>query len=116
MKIVSWLKRQVASSVKVYPFVSDSKFHAQFARKGNILVIGYNPSISAAQRDLALCHEFVHLKQSLSGDLVITYDGAQTRYVWRGEDLTHLPYASRPWEIEARQGALELYNTYLYDY
>ena len=51
-----------------------------------------------------LIHEFIHIYQYIVGDLRQEHiDGLGPRMIWKGEDLTHLDYNDRPWEIEAHQ-------------
>lgn len=51
----------------------------------------------------ALCHEMVHVKQIIDGTLEYHWNDEKSnwRFIWKGEDLTHLNYNQRPWEIEA---------------
>lgn len=51
-----------------------------------------------------IIHELVHVWQYVQGFLVQEHiDGLGPRMVWMGEDLTHLDYNDRPWEIEAME-------------
>jgi len=44
-----------------------------------------------------LCHEFVHLRQFLTGD----YRQKGNSIYWKGIDLTTVSYYNQPWEKEA---------------
>jgi hypothetical protein len=52
---------------------------------------------------VTLCHELVHAKQMLSGELV-------NSMVWKGIDLSFLPIHQHPWEIEAFEKEKSLYE------
>lgn len=55
-----------------------------------------------------LCHEIIHIKQFISGDL--DYNLAENTYFWKGKvyQSNEISYFSRPWEKEAfdQQGDL----------
>ena len=58
-----------------------------------------------------LIHEFIHIYQYVAGDLRQEHiDGLGPRMIWKGEDLTHLDYNDRPWEIEAHSLEDTLYK------
>jgi len=49
-----------------------------------------------------IIHELVHIWQYVRGDLVQEHiRGLGPRMVWKGEDMTSVDYADRPWEQEA---------------
>lgn len=60
-----------------------------------------HPSIMLTLQHLA--HEWVHIKQLHNGELMVRRHRGKSQIFWKGEDLTHLPYHQRPWEIEAMQ-------------
>lgn len=52
---------------------------------------------------VTLCHELVHAKQFLKGEL-------ENNKVWKGVDLSFLPLSQHPWEIEAFEKEQILYE------
>ena len=44
-----------------------------------------------------VCHEFVHLRQFLTGD----YRQKGNKIYWKGHDCTDMSYYNQPWEKEA---------------
>lgn len=47
-----------------------------------------------------LCHEMLHLRQYVDGDLIV--DIEHKRFIWKGKDYPYsYPYMQRPWEQEA---------------
>ena len=60
------------------------------------VVVALSEEIDGEMLVYALAHEFVHVKQMLSGDLSIDAD-----ILWRGEDMEDVPYRERPYETEA---------------
>lgn len=60
------------------------------------LYIRSNPEISTKN---IFCHEMLHLKQYIDGDLVV--DLENKRFIWKGKIYTKsCPYKLRPWEQE----------------
>ena len=56
-----------------------------------------------------LLHELWHVYQHVKGDLK---DRGKKRY-WRGIDHSYTDYSDQPWEQEAREMEVKLYNSYL---
>ena len=56
-----------------------------------------------------LLHELWHVYQHVKGDLK---DRGEKRY-WRGIDHSYTDYSDQPWEQEAREMEVKLYNSYL---
>ncbi len=55
---------------------------------------------------IGLAHEMIHLKQllleELSFEFVVTKGGMTSiKKLWKQQDMTDVPYASKPWELEA---------------
>lgn len=53
-----------------------------------------------------LAHEMVHVAQFFRGDLII--DGSQ--FIWKGLNVTDVPYMEQPHELEAYSQEVYLYN------
>jgi len=68
-----------------------------------LMLITLDSSVNLTTQVQYLAHELVHVKQMLSGKLVLKRAKRTNKlhYIWNGRDLTHLPYAKRPWEREA---------------
>jgi hypothetical protein len=49
---------------------------------------------SLSEQLVSLCHELVHAKQFLSGEL-------ENPMIWKGVDMSLLPLSQHPWETEA---------------
>jgi hypothetical protein len=62
-----------------------------------------NESYTIDEQLITLCHELVHAKQFLKGEL-------ENSMVWKGVDLSFLPLAQHPWEIEAFEQEQPLYE------
>ena len=60
------------------------------------VVISLSEELEGELLVYAICHELVHARQMLSGDLSI-----DNEIMWRGEDMENVPYADRPYEHEA---------------
>ena len=58
---------------------------------------------------IILLHELWHVYQHVKGDLK---DRGEKRY-WRGIDHSYTDYSDQPWEQEAREMEVKLYNSYL---
>ena len=52
---------------------------------------------------VSFCHEMVHLKQWVTGELKATADGNYPKQIYHNVQVTDLdiPYEQRPWEMEA---------------
>lgn len=90
---------------------------------GQCTLLGRNKFEIRVRRDLPfgnilliLAHEFVHVKQFATQELTWTkeYDMTpSTRKFWNGVEMTDVPYAERPWEIEAEARELDLTKAFL---
>lgn len=48
---------------------------------------------------LTICHEMLHLRQYIDGDLAVDID--RKLFIWKGKDYPYsYPYMDRPWEKE----------------
>jgi hypothetical protein len=59
--------------------------------------------VSRSDINMVLCHEFMHVRQYITGDLQINYD-KPTLVTYKGKviDLTKIVYEGRQYEIEAK--------------
>lgn len=62
-----------------------------------------------------ILHEMVHVKQYAYNELNYKYEASKSKWlsIWNGKDLTHLPYADQPWEVEALEMEKVLYDGFL---
>lgn len=73
----------------------------------NVAKNSYGYTYTFNERILTLCHELVHAKQFIKGELA----GSGT--VWKGIDYSLIRgIKNQPWEQEAFQLEVELYNRY----
>lgn len=74
----------------------------------NIAKNSYDYTYPFNERILTLCHELVHAKQFIKGEL----SGSGT--VWKGVDMSLIrDIKNQPWEQEAFKLEVELYNKYI---
>jgi hypothetical protein len=74
-------------------------------------MIELRPDIRGPELVKTLIHEFVHIWQYVRGDLTQEHiDGLGPRMIWKNEDMSHVNYNDRPWEIEAHRLEEELYR------
>ena len=73
--------------------------------------IELRPDIRGPELTKTLIHEFVHIWQYVRGDLIQEHiDGLGPRMIWKNEDMSHVDYNDRPWEIEAHRLEEKLYK------
>ena len=70
--------------------------------------IEINKALSREDIIKTLCHEMVHVKQYLKGELV----EKQCARVWKGKDYTDAEHTDCPWEIEAYKLEEVLFKTF----
>ena len=74
----------------------------------NVAKCSYGYTYSFNEQILTLCHELVHAKQFIRGEL----SGCGT--VWKGVDMSLIrDIKNQPWEQEAFKLEIELYNRYI---
>jgi len=79
----------------------------------NIAKNSYGYKYSFSEQILTLCHELVHAKQFLTGEL----DGSSKGVVWKGVDFSLIRQLSKqPWEQEAFRLENTLYDKYFEKY
>jgi hypothetical protein len=98
-------RKDVGIIIQPFPgMIQDHRIGAnvQEAEPGLMLIL-LDTDVDLIVQVQHLAHELVHVKQVLSGKLVLERAGRSKKlhYFWKGEDLTHLPYHKRPWEREA---------------
>ena len=71
-------------------------------------IIEIEKSLSLYNFVTSLIHEMIHVKQYVRKELT---DQGYT-VLWYGEDCSKLAYSKQPWEQEAFQLEVELYNRY----
>jgi len=71
-------------------------------------VIVINKKDSEEQQLITMAHELVHVKQFAYGEI----DSSLTK--WRGKPVSeNMSYVDQPWEIEADEVSLKLYNLFV---
>ena len=74
----------------------------------NIAKSSYDYTYTFEEQILTLCHELVHAKQFLKGEL------CASGTVWKGVDMSLIrDVKNQPWEQEAFKLEVELYNRYI---
>ena len=74
----------------------------------NIARASYNYAYSFNEQLLTLCHELVHAKQFIKGEL------SENGQVWKGVDMSLIrDLKNQPWEREAFDIETKLYNKYI---
>lgn len=79
-------------------------------RRGFLVAISLTDIGSQLQ---VIAHEMVHVQQLISGRLVHRQSKRGSRFLWKGEDLTHLAYHRRPWELEAMSKEMVLAQQFI---
>jgi hypothetical protein len=64
-----------------------------FSGDNSIVCVFVDPNSDTKSMIDSLAHEMIHAWQVDRGDLI--------GRVWKGQDMSHLPYQFQPWEIEA---------------
>ena len=73
----------------------------------NVAKCSYDYTYSFNERILTLCHELVHAKQFIKGEL------GSCGVIWKGVDYSLIrDLKNQPWEQEAFQLEVKLYNKY----
>ena len=75
----------------------------------NVAKTSYDYVYTFNERILTLCHELVHAKQFLKGEL------SESGKIWKGVDMSMMTHIKQqPWEQEAFQLELELYKKHIH--
>ena len=75
-----------------------------FDRDNSIVCVYVDPNSTIKEMITSLAHEIIHAWQVDRGDFVGS--------LWKGTDLTHLPYRVQPWEIEAHGHQSEIAQSF----
>ena len=111
-RLLQWLSNKLEITTGEVVLISSSKMLKKFSTKDIILKALTTPTAfenkysiyvddyESSDLNLALCHEMVHLKQFLSGDL--KWDLNKPEFIWKGLVYNNdFPYNDRPWEEQA---------------
>mgnify|MGYP000311780989 CR=1 FL=1 len=72
-----------------------------------------NKSINSTLQAITICHELIHVNQSMAGRLKTVDEG----WIWEGCAYPlDTPYQNRPWEIEAKKEEKILFDQVVKEY
>lgn len=75
-----------------------------FDRTNSIVCVYVDPKSTIREMITSLAHEMIHAWQVDRGDFEAS--------IWKGTDLSHLPYHVQPWEIEAHGHMADIAQTF----
>lgn len=75
--------------------------------------IAVSDYLSYEQLMLTIAHEFVHVKQYVTGELKSYSKQGKAVDVWRGKMYSDIGYYKQPWELEATEKEGDLYINFL---
>ena len=123
-QLLQWLANKLEITTGEVVLISSSKMLKKFSTEDIELKALTTPTAfkdkysiylddyACSDLNLILCHEMVHLKQFLDGDLKLDLD--KYEFTWKGLKYDKsIPYNSRPWEYLATKQQGKLLSEYV---